>query len=175
MADETQKDEKTTEETPPKKGFLRRHLGKILMVAVVFLFVGTFVGGLAAGPQLGSKFRIPGYVAPPAPPPDPNPPAAMTHRMDPLIVDIHEEDGMLHHLKVGIAVELKKDVTKEEFEKYEARVRDAALKYFRTVPYKKITDPEQFDALRDELSKHIIESAGEKRVQQILFTDFVVQ
>lgn len=95
--------------------------------------------------------------------------------LDPIIVDIREANGDAHHLKVGIAVELGKGVTDEEFKKQIPRIRDSAISYLRSLKFDEISSPSKFDPIRTELGERIAHASGKAKVQRVLFTDFVAQ
>jgi flagellar basal body-associated protein FliL len=101
--------------------------------------------------------------------------AAETADLEPLIVDIRETGGDLHHLKVGIAIELTKAIPEEEFKRYVPRVRDAAIGYLRSLTFDDVTSPTKFDSIRAELGERIAAALGKDRVKRVLFTDFVAQ
>jgi flagellar protein FliL len=95
--------------------------------------------------------------------------------LDPIIVDIREANGDAHHLKVGIAVELGKGVTDDEFKKQIPRIRDSAISYLRSLKFDEISSPSKFDPIRTELGERIAHASGKAKVQRVLFTDFVAQ
>ncbi len=178
-ANDKQPEEQEAVKKPRKKGRLRRLV--LQSIGLLALF-GIFTGGVMAGPEIGKRLRVPGYELlktkyevkkkkekaasrPPAP----------TMRLDPVIVDVKSKDGMLHHVKVGIAVELKKGVKVEEAELFMPRARDAVITYVRSLRFDQLSEIEQFDKIRDELGKRVIDAVGTSRAQRILFTDFVIQ
>ena len=75
--------------------------------------------------------------------------------LDPIIVDVREANGEMHHLKVGIAVELGVGVPEEEFKKLIPRMRDAAISFLRGLPFDDIASPQKFDAIRNELGERM--------------------
>jgi flagellar FliL protein len=95
--------------------------------------------------------------------------------LDPIIVDIREANGDMHHLKVGLAVELAKGVTDEEFKRQTPRIRDSAISYLRSLKFDEISSPSKFDPIRSELGERIAHASGRAKVQRVLFTDFVAQ
>ncbi len=149
--------------------------GKIMLMLAIIATIGAFAGGLFAGPQLGNKLKLPGYEPQKTIVRYEEPPPALTKKLDPFIVDIKDAEGDLHHIKVGIAVELKAEVKEEEFDKYIPRARDTALGFLRTLEFSKVTDPNEFDVIREELGKRVTDAVGEARANKVLFTDFVVQ
>jgi flagellar basal body-associated protein FliL len=95
--------------------------------------------------------------------------------LEPIIVDVRDATGELHHLKVSLAIELGHGVTEEEFKKLIPRIRDAAISYLRGLPFDQVTTPAKFDPIRTELGERIAHAAGKERVRRVLFTDFVAQ
>lgn len=95
--------------------------------------------------------------------------------MQPIIVDVHDKQRQPHHMKVGITVELAEGVTKEEFERYTPRGREAAIAYLRSKYFDELTDPMQFAIVTKELYAGIAKAMGEKHVKRVVITDFVAQ
>jgi flagellar FliL protein len=139
---------------------------------------GSAAAGAVIGPSI-AKAHAPAAAAPPV--------ASAEHgggeegagetaaSLDPIIVDIRESDGAMHHLKVGIAIELAKGVTDEEFKRHVPRIRDAAISYLRSLKFDEISSPSKFDPIRAELGERIGHAAGKGKVNRVLFTDFVAQ
>jgi flagellar basal body-associated protein FliL len=147
----------------------------------LFLIIGAVIatgGSAAAGAVLG-----PSLAKAHAPPPAAAAAASSEHgdeggelaALDPIIVDIREINGDAHHLKVGIAVELGKGVTDEEFKKQVPRIRDSAISYLRSLKFDDVSTPSKFDPIRTELGERIAHASGRAKVQRVLFTDFVAQ
>jgi flagellar basal body-associated protein FliL len=159
-------------EAPKAKGSLRKAIA--LTVVVLLTIAATFAGGIFFGPKVGSKLRMPGYEAAEKPVPEESAPG-ITKALDPVVVDLVGADGVLHHIKVGIAVELESGVKAEEFDKYAPRARDASISYLRALDYEKVTKPAEFCAIREEIGDRVKKAVGEHRARRVLFTDFVVQ
>jgi len=98
-----------------------------------------------------------------------------TSEFAPIVVDTRSEDGVIHHLKVVISVELPETTKKEEFAKYAPRAREAAITYLRSEPFEVISAPAKFADVRKELSSRVMEAVGEKRISRVLVVDFVAQ
>jgi flagellar basal body-associated protein FliL len=143
-----------------------------LIIGAVLATGGSAAAGAVLGPSLAKK-HAPAAAAS----------AAGEHAdepgelaaLDPIIVDIREINGDAHHLKVGIAVELGKGVTEEEFKKQVPRIRDSAISYLRSLRFDEISSPAKFDPIRTELGERIAHASGKAKVQRVLFTDFVAQ
>ena len=162
-------------EGEPKKA--AKSGGKMFLILGAVLATG---GSAAAGAVIGPSLAK-GHAAPPPA----AAPAASEHgaeeateapaALDPIIVDIRETNGDMHHLKVGIALELGKGVTEEEFKKLVPRIRDAAITYLRSLHFDEISSSSKFDPIRAELGERIGHAAGKAKVHRVLFTDFVAQ
>lgn len=164
-------------EGEPKKA--AKSNGKLfLIIGAVLATGGSAAAGAVIGPSLAKSHAPPAAAAPVA---------SAEHgggeegageaasSLDPIIVDVREINGDMHHLKVGIAVELGKGVTEEEFKRLVPRIRDAAISYLRSLKFDEISSPSKFDPIRAELGERIGHAAGKGKVHRVLFTDFVAQ
>jgi flagellar protein FliL len=95
--------------------------------------------------------------------------------MPSVVVDLRDSDNRIRHLKVGLTVELADGATAEDFKLVVPRGREAALTYLRSLAFEEVADPQHFVAIKEELSKRVIEAVGEERVRRMMLTDFVVQ
>jgi flagellar basal body-associated protein FliL len=95
--------------------------------------------------------------------------------MPSVVVDLRDSDNRIRHLKVGLTAELADGATAEDFKLVIPRGREAALTYLRTLAFEDVSDPQHFVAIKDELSKRVIEAVGEERVRRMMLTDFVIQ
>jgi flagellar protein FliL len=95
--------------------------------------------------------------------------------MPSVVVDLRDADNRIRHLKVGLTAELADGATMEDFKLVIPRGREAALTYLRTLAFEDVADPQHFIAIKDELSKRVIEAVGEERVRRMMLTDFVIQ
>jgi flagellar FliL protein len=167
-------------EGEPKKAAGKSKGRLFLILGAVLATGGSAAAGAVIGPSLAKGH------APPAPAPAASAEHGGEHgaeegageapaALDPIIVDIREINGDMHHLKVGIAVELAKGVTEEEFKRLVPRIRDAAISYLRSLKFDEISTPSKFDPIRAELGERIGHAAGKGKVLRVLFTDFVAQ
>lgn len=101
--------------------------------------------------------------------------ATVVVALAPLVVDTRARDGSLHHLKIGISVELKPPTKAEEFKALEPRGREAALTYLRGLEFESATDPKEFEGVKKELTKRTVKALGKRHVQRVMITDFVAQ
>jgi flagellar FliL protein len=147
--------------------------GKLGIIAAVVLLVGAAAaGGLYGG-------RLLQHPAPPAkqeaPPEKPTEAPKASTALSPLVVDVRDKDGDIHHVKIGISFELGAETPEEEFAKCLPRGREAAIIYLRTQTFETISDNKRFETLRKELLERVAEAVGKQRVQRVLLTDFVAQ
>jgi flagellar basal body-associated protein FliL len=167
-----QNDDAEPSESAPKKAPAKT--GKMLLILGAVLATG---GSAAAGALIGPGLVAKSHAAPAAS-------ASAAHEsdeageaaaLDPIIVDVREANGEMHHLKVGIAIELGKGVTEEEWKRAVPRIRDAAISYLRSLKFDDIASSAKFDPIRTELGERIAHAAGKIKVHRVLFTDFVAQ
>jgi flagellar basal body-associated protein FliL len=102
-----------------------------------------------------------------------------TVQIEAFVVDLRNGEEM-HNLRIGLALEMKDPVEKEEEAKemvkeVTPRARDAAITYLRAVPPEEMTDPAKLEEIRAELVKRIKKAIPKPKVKHVLFTDFVVQ
>jgi flagellar basal body-associated protein FliL len=159
------------DELPPKK---RSSARKLLIVFILILLLGTFGVGAFLGPKFVTRLPWP-KQADAATAEKEDPPSASVAMLDPIVVDLRESSGEVHHLKVGIALELQGTVHGEEFKRYEPRARDAAISMFRALTFEEATNPTQLEHIRSQLGERIAAAIGHKHVRKILFTEFVAQ
>ena len=88
---------------------------------------------------------------------------------------MHDKEGAIHHLKVGLAIEMPHGKLEAELKNYTPRGREAAIALLRSKEWDEITSPKLFESLKKELSEHVSEAIGKERVSRVLVTDFVAQ
>jgi flagellar basal body-associated protein FliL len=158
----------------PKKSKLGLIIG---IVAGVIVFGGGLVGGLVFGPKLmgpqDAAHAAPSATASHAASPEPL--KILSATFEPIIIDIRGGRGELHHLKVGIAAELRDGVTLDDFKLVIPRGTEAALIYLRTLTLSEVTDPKEYKRIREELGERVTEAVGPDRVHRILLVEFVAQ
>jgi flagellar basal body-associated protein FliL len=148
----------------------------LIVLGGAITIAGTSAAGAAFGPTLVAHAH--GAAKPPAAESAESkeePPATEPAELEPIVVDLREKDGELHHLKVGIAIELAKPMPEEELKRYVPRARDAAIGYLRSLGFDEVTSPARYDGIRTELGERIALAIGKSRVHRVLFTDFVAQ
>lgn len=167
------------EEEPvqPKVEKSPKRLIGILVISV--LVAGAAVTGTLFGPRL-----LAARAAPPAEPvenaesnkaegseAEPSNP----QQFAPIVVDVKNKRGEMHHMRVGITVELGEKVTKEEFERYQPRGREAAIGFLRSKDFDELTEPSEFETISKQLNEAMIRAMGEKRCTRVVITDYVAQ
>ena len=103
--------------------------------------------------------------------PKETPPAAI-HKMDPFLVNL-ADPGQLRYLKVTLHVETP--LKREEYEKRLPQFRDSVLSILSSKQFKDISTPEGKNVLRGEIKEKINQIVAEAKVQNIYFTEFVIQ
>jgi len=174
-------DKKPKAEVEPKKP-AGKSKGRILLIlGAVVATGGAAAGGALIGPALVNRARAAAAAATAtasaaaAASAESSDEAGEVAALDPIVVDVREVNGEMHHLKVGIALELGKGVSEEEFKRHVPRIRDAAISYLRSLKFEDILGSAKFDPIRAELGERVVHAAGKAKVQRVLFTDFVAQ
>jgi flagellar basal body-associated protein FliL len=103
--------------------------------------------------------------------PEPSNPQAFA----PIVVDVKNRRGEMHHMRVGVTVELNDKVTKEEFERYQPRGREAAIGYLRSKSFDELTEASEFENIAKQLNETMIRAIGERRCNRVVITDYVAQ
>jgi flagellar basal body-associated protein FliL len=148
----------------------------IVIVVSGVLVVGAAVAGSLFGPRvLGAQPAA--AVAPPA---DGSAkaeagPAGEVINFQPIVVDVHDKEGVIHHLKVGLAIEMPHGKVEADLKNYTPRGREAAIALLRSKEWDEITSAKLFEAVKKDLSDHVSEAIGKERVSRVLVTDFVAQ
>lgn len=167
MAEE---DEKKQEESAPKskKGLI------LALVGGIVVLVGGAVGGAVLAPRLAGAPTDAQAAQTGAPEPGP-PKMIVSASFDPIIVDVRGKRGEVHHIKVGIAVELKDEVTVDDFKLVSPRGRAAAIGYLRTLSFKEATDPVLYEEIQKQLAERVTAAVGNDKLERVLLVDFVAQ
>ena len=95
------------------------------------------------------------------------------HSLDPFIVNLYDRDGM-RYLKVKIEMELN-NLAEEEVKPKIPKIRDSLIILLSSKKYHEIGSIEGKMRLREEIAYRINAILGEGAVNDIYFTDFVVQ
>jgi flagellar basal body-associated protein FliL len=171
--------ENDSKEQPVVEKKSRKRLLGVLVTSV--LIVGAGVAGTVLGPRLlgrnaetvasdshGESAESAVANAEEDKPTNPMP-------FEAVIVDVRDKQATSHNMKVGITVELREGVTKEDFKKMMPRGREAAIAYLRGKYYEELTEPTQFATVVKELNERIGKAMGTKDVKRIVITDYVAQ
>ncbi len=172
-----------TDEEPeqPKVEKSPKRLVAILVISA--LVAGAAVTGTLFGPRLlakraaGNEAAVDGVDAgkggdsSETAEPEPNNPQAFA----PIVVNVKSRRGEMHHMRVGITVELTDKATKEEFERYQPRGREAAIGYLRSKSFDELTEATEFENIAKQLNEIIIRAMGERRCNRVVLTDYVAQ
>jgi flagellar basal body-associated protein FliL len=176
-------DEQESSGDEPKKG--KKSKKPILLILVVVVLVGA---AAAAGVFLGPALAGSGHPAPAGSASagehgeeaaegeeghGEEAPASLS--VDPIVVDVRDSEGTLHHLKVTLAFELKAGTADGEFRPFVPRGREAAIAYLRAETFENLTASDRFEEVRAELAKRVLTAVGEKKASRVLITDFVAQ
>lgn len=193
MSDEKEKKpEKKAEEAKPPSKLKGRLLGVVGLLAVVGV---SSVASAVLSPLVAARVAPAPSAAAAKPPPKSHAKAAEEEEEDDdeegeegekkgpkallsleaVVVDLRDQAGDTHHMKVGVAFELKKELPEEEGKIFVSRARDAAITYLRTLSYEDVTDHAKFEAIRKELSTRVIKGFGRKHSKKMLITEYVVQ
>lgn len=96
------------------------------------------------------------------------------YKMEPFVVNLMDP-GQLRYLKVTLHVESNQDKVNEEYEKRLPQLRDAILTILTNKDYKEVMSSEGKTALREEIKGKMNQLSVSFKVQNIFFTEFVVQ
>ncbi|HMR04230.1 MAG TPA: flagellar basal body-associated FliL family protein [Polyangiaceae bacterium] len=162
------------EEEEEKAPEAKKPKGKLLFIVLgVVVVAAVGAGGVFLGPKLMPKAEGDVQAEPAASAQDST--IALTASMHAIVVDLRDQEGSIHHMKVVLSFELADGVTEEDFKKFSPRGREAAISYLREQSFESVTDPKNFKKVSEELAKRATDGIGAKRVQRVLITDFVSQ
>lgn len=92
----------------------------------------------------------------------------------PLVVDVRDEGGAAHHVKLVITIEVTDEHAKKEVQGFSHRARAKVLEHIRGKTYEELTEGSKFSEIQGHLAKLIKGVAG-KSVKGVWITDFVAQ
>jgi flagellar basal body-associated protein FliL len=92
----------------------------------------------------------------------------------PLVVDVHDEAGEAHHVKVVVTAECKDEHGLKTATALQHRGRAKVIAYLRATPFEELTDGKKFPEIEEKIGKIVKASAG-KAVKSVWVTDFVAQ
>jgi flagellar FliL protein len=96
------------------------------------------------------------------------------YKMEPVLVNL-VDPGQLRYLKITLHVESNQEKENEEYEKRLPQLRDAILIILSSKNYKDIMESEGKTSLREEIKTRMNQLLVGLKVQNIYFTEFVVQ
>jgi len=96
------------------------------------------------------------------------------YKMDPFLVNLMDP-GMPRYLKITLHVESNQEKGNEEYEKRLPQLRDAILTILSSKNYNDIMSSEGKTSLREEIKAKMNQLLVGLKVQNIYFTEFVVQ
>jgi len=172
MAEEEKAMEKSEEEIPPKKSFLK------------FIILGVIVIVLGAGGYVGWSLFIKGEkeVAKKetriskSPSKKRKEELRISHPLESFIVNLMDKAGLgKRYLKVMIILELGNEEDKKIVERHKPELRDTILLLLSSQSFNEINTMEGKIDLKQALLFRINQVLGEGIVHRIYFTEFVVQ
>jgi flagellar FliL protein len=98
--------------------------------------------------------------------------ASAIHKMDPFLVNL-ADPGQLRYLKVTLHIETP--LKGEEYEKRLPQLRDSVLSILSSKQFKDISTSDGKNVLREEIKEKMNQLLVEIKVQNIYFTEFVIQ
>jgi len=96
------------------------------------------------------------------------------YKMEPFLVNLMDP-AQLRYLKITLHVESNQEKPSEEYEKRLPQLRDAILIILSSKNYKDIMDSEGKTSLREEIKTKMNQLLVGLKIQNIYFTEFVVQ
>ena len=168
MEDKIDLTEKSNNDKPPKKSF-----AKIIIVVVIIAFLGAggyvgwslFVKGNQKGTQISesrpeTKKKKVGIICP----------------LDSFIVNLMDNRGLgKRYLKISMELEVFKEEDKKKIERHTPQLRDTILLLLSSMSFNEINTMEGKLVLKKALLTNINQVLGEPIVQNIYFSEFVVQ
>ncbi len=94
--------------------------------------------------------------------------------LDPFVVNLADPKGK-RYLKIRIELEIDSKETMAKAEKLKPKLRDTVIMMLTSLSFEEVMSPEGKIRIRDELMDRFNQLLKPERVQQIYFTDFVVQ
>ena len=158
----------------PKKG---GRLWLTLIGALVIASVSS-AAGATFGPSIRQKLFAPHPAAQPGEEQEEKGGEKGGHiaPLDSLVVDVRDEAGESHHVKVGIALELSEPVHEEEWKAdVVPRARDATIGYLRSLKFDEAASSAKFEGIRTELQERLSKAIKKPKIRRVLFIDYVVQ
>jgi len=159
---------KMEEEKKPQKSFKLFVIGGSILLVLVLGGVAAFFFLFSSSGDsslMGKEERAGGKKPPKTA-------QGVIHKMDPFIVNL-ADSGQLRYLKATLHVEtLPKG---EEFDRRLPQLRDSVLTVLSSKSYRDIMTSEGKNVLREEIKGKMNQALAESKVENIYFTEFVIQ
>ncbi|OIP44082.1 MAG: flagellar basal body protein FliL [Deltaproteobacteria bacterium CG23_combo_of_CG06-09_8_20_14_all_60_8] len=94
--------------------------------------------------------------------------------LEPFVVNLADPKGK-RYLKIRIELEIDGKETMAKAEKLKPKMRDTVIMMLTSLSFEEVMSPEGKIRIRDELMDRFNQIMKPERIQQIYFTDFVVQ
>jgi flagellar FliL protein len=153
------KDDKKKEKGPSKLPLL---LTVVNLAATGFLVFRSLTVVPHAAPAHGEEHKEAKEVAGPTVP------------LDPFVVNLRDE-GQSRYLKTSFELELDKQETAAELEEKKKAVRDTVLRYLSNLTVTDTLGEEAKDRITAGILGRLEKTLGAGKVQQLYFTEFVIQ
>lgn len=159
------KDEKDNQDDAPPKS---KMMLIIIIVAVVALLIG---GGVAAFLLMGEE--APAEATEPAVKP------AIYHELKPPFVVNYQWQGRQRYAQISISIMTRDGSAIAALEKHMPLVKNNLLEVFGSQDFDGLRTPEGKEALRQQaletLQQIVLDETGNAGIEQVLFTNFVMQ
>lgn len=162
MADEEEIVEEGGDEEPKSGG----KGGAIVQIALTAVLSGAAAFG-------GAFFGAPKLQDPEAKVDEANLPGP-TVPLQPFTLNLLDDEGGQHAMKITIALELTKEASPEAFTAYVPRVRDVILGYLRSLGYEDAKDPKRIERMSEVMLARV-HRIGAEQATRVLIQDLVMQ
>lgn len=98
----------------------------------------------------------------------------VTMPLDPFLVNLADKESR-RYLKLKVELEVDREATAKELEKFTPNIRDALILLLSSKTYLDISSFEGKQQLKDEIKQRVAALPGGKKVSNVFFTEFVAQ
>lgn len=164
------KDKVQDTETPAPPAKAKSRLSVIKVLIMGFLGLLLIGGGLVAyiwmtdDPTVGEEAQA-GQVSLHE---------RVTMPLDPFLVNLADKESR-RYLKLKVELEVDREATAKELEKFTPNIRDALILLLSSKTYLDISSFEGKQQLKDEIKQRVAALPGGKKVSNVFFTEFVAQ
>jgi len=162
MADEEEIVEEGGDEEPKSPG----SGGALVQIVLTAVLSGAAAFG-------GAFFGAPKLQDPEAEVDEANLPGP-TVPLQPFTLNLLDEEGGQHAMKITVALELVKEADPATFVVYLPRVRDVILGYLRGLEYESAKDPKQIERMSEVMLARV-HRIGAEQASRVLIQDLVMQ